>query len=166
MMLVKSDLSSHQLYANVNANNAFNICVASIGIGACLTVIIVVYRTPWAKVDNTKEFFSALDGIIIKHARVILVDDFSIPVATVFSSSLDILHRLSTEHSLSQLAVSPARGNSLINLVFLSRCTLWKVSSTIFRPSLHRIITPRSLLCCFCTMNTVGHLALELTTLC
>ena len=79
MILVRSDLSSRQLYTDVTANNAFNICVAFIGNGACLTVIIVVYRAPWAKFDDTKKFFSALDSIIIKHDRVILVGDFNIP---------------------------------------------------------------------------------------
>ena len=118
MILVRSDLSSRQLYA-VTVNNAFNICVTSICTGASLTVIIVVYGVPWAKVNDTKEFFSTLDSIIIKHARVILFDDCNIP-ATAPSSSLDILHRLSTELNLIQLAVSPTRGNSLLNLVFVS----------------------------------------------
>ena len=60
MILVKSDPSSHQLYADVTANNAFNISVASIGTGACLTVIIVVCRVPGLKSTTPKHFLALL----------------------------------------------------------------------------------------------------------
>ena len=128
MILARNDLSSRKLYADVTANNTFEICVAYIvtgayfGIVACLTVIIVVYKALWAKVDNSKKFLSALDIIIIKFTRVFLVGDFSNPV-TAPSFPLDKLHRLSTKYNLDQLVLladSPTRGNSLLYLVFVS----------------------------------------------
>ena len=77
MILVSKVLVSRQLTSDIFDNKAFNICAVSIGSGTNHTVIVCVNRPHWAKLSDTKDLCQALDNIVIKHERVIIVGDFN-----------------------------------------------------------------------------------------
>ena len=118
MMLVSKVLVSRQLTSDIYVNDAFNICAASIGSGTSHSVIVCVYRPPWAKLSDTKDLCQALDNIAIKHERVIIVGDFN--PKTCSAGALEMIQNLAEQHSLSQIARAQTRGSALLDLVYVS----------------------------------------------
>ena len=78
---------AHVLHNEVTVNNAFNVCVISIGKANCRATIAVVYRAPWANKNNTKNLLYYLSSLAPKSKRFIVVGDFNLPKINWFDSS-------------------------------------------------------------------------------
>ena len=128
MILIKDELSSHQISVNDDIDDAFNICAAEINIKSIKLLIVALYRAPWATLDNTKKMCDVLDTIIVSYDHVILAGDFNLPKLKWFNSVIVsdgsqegiLLGNLISEHNLLQLATQPTRDNALLDLIFVS----------------------------------------------
>ena len=78
---------AHVLHNEVTVNNAFNVCVISIGKANCRATIAAVYRAPWANKNDTKNLLSYLSSLAPKSKRFIVVGDFNLPKINWFDSS-------------------------------------------------------------------------------
>ena len=116
MIMVREELASRRLAAEVSPNDAYNICVVLISNGSQQALIMGVYRAPWATVADAMEFCDAIDSIIVKYKQIFVFDDFN-PVSC---TALEAIHNLVFEHSLSQIVSSPTRGNALFDLAYVS----------------------------------------------
>lgn len=77
MILVRSSLPSTQHTSNVHGNDAFNICAVSVGHSRATTLVIAVYRAPWASYSDTKLMCSMLDSTAKRRAaRLIVIGNF------------------------------------------------------------------------------------------
>ena len=54
---------AHVFHNEATVNNAFNVCVISIGKANCRATLAVVYRAPWANKNDTKNLLSYLSSL-------------------------------------------------------------------------------------------------------
>ena len=125
MIFVSSSIPSRQCANIVAANDSYNICAVSVGRRNSKTLIVVVYRAPWATVDDTENMCNQLEHIIIKHNKTVIVGDFNVPGAqwspgwTMISGPCGLLQQFACDHDLTQIARQPTRHSSLLDLVFV-----------------------------------------------
>ena len=126
MIFVSSSIPSRQCANIVAANDSYNICAVSVGRCNSKTLIVVVYRAPWATVDDTENMCNQLEHIIIKHNKTVIVGDFNVPGAqwspgsTMISGPCGLLQQFACDHDLTKIARQPTRHSSLLDLVFVS----------------------------------------------
>ena len=53
MILVRDNMMSRQISANITCNDAFNICSVDIRGSSLQLLVMVVYRAPWASIEDT-----------------------------------------------------------------------------------------------------------------
>ena len=93
-------------------------CAVVIGNGVNQTFVVTVYRAPWATVGDTNEMCNALDDLITKYKPIVMVGNFNLAFSSAGASTL--VHNVANVHGLSQIAGAPKRGNTLLDLVFVS----------------------------------------------
>ena len=108
-------------------NNAFNVCAASIGHGKFKTLLLPVYITSCASVNDVEAMCAVIDKLTSRFNNVIIAGDFNFPSMRwhnthTASDSPDerILWRLVSEHNFSQIITHPTRGTAILDLVCLS----------------------------------------------
>jgi hypothetical protein len=118
MVLVRDDLVSRQLLADITTNDAFNVCAVVLGAGANQTLIAGVYRAPWSVLSDIGELCDTLDDIILKSQRCIITGDFNL--ASCSPAAKEKLNNIIDVHSLCQIACLPTRGRAMLDLVYVS----------------------------------------------
>ena len=81
-------------------------------------LVVTAYRAPWATLVDTNEMCSALDDLITKYKRIVMVDDFNFASSSAGVSTM--VDNIANVHGLSQIARAPKRGNTLMDLLFVS----------------------------------------------
>ena len=66
-------------------------------------LVVTVYRAPWATLGDTNEMCSALDDLITKYKRIVMVDDFNFASCSAGVSSM--VHCISKQYSRIPLGV-------------------------------------------------------------
>ena len=118
------------LHNEVTVNNAFNVCVISIGKANCRATIAVVYRAPWANKNDTKNLLSYLSSLAPKSKRFIVVGDFNLPQINWFDSSdtaqdgmSNALQMFAQYECLKQIIDKLTRENFILDIALLSTCS-------------------------------------------
>ena len=125
MILICNKLQSRQISFSKTSNDAYNVCTVVVGRKESNLLIFSVYRAPSACVADTKDLCKLLDSILVQHKKIIITSDFNLPklysTAHTFTSGCEnIITQLALEHNLTQLARVPTRGDSLLDLIFIS----------------------------------------------
>ena len=125
MILISNILQSRQISFSKTSNDAYNVSAVVVGRKKSNLLILSVYRAPSACVVDTKDVCKLLDSILVQHKKIIITDDFNVPklysTDHTFTSGCDnIITQLALEHNLTQLARVPTRGDSLLDLIFIS----------------------------------------------
>jgi Reverse transcriptase (RNA-dependent DNA polymerase)/Endonuclease-reverse transcriptase len=119
MILVKHGLQARLISPVSTINDAFNICAVAVGAGSLQTLIITVYRAPWALTADNECLSTELDNLLLRHSKSIIVGDFNIPDQQS-TCGRHIINHIELEHSLHQLSILPTRGTAVLDLVLVS----------------------------------------------
>ena len=128
ILYIHNAISALQLSPATTTNDAFNVCAVLLGHQRFKTLVVIVYKTPWATCDDTKAICKQLDDLLHHHAdHIIVAGDFNLPHMhwPVAASSTDtsvelLLRRLVHEHYLTQLAQQPTRKSVILDLILVS----------------------------------------------
>ena len=125
MILISIMLQSRQISFSETSNDAYNLCAAVVGRKESKLLILSVYRAPSPCIADTKDLCKLLDSILVQHKKIIITSDFNEPklYSTDHTFTLgceNIITQLALEHNLTQLARVPTRGDSLLDLIFIS----------------------------------------------
>ena len=128
MVLADCSLPAIQLTPEITPNDAFNVCAISLGCQRTKSVIVVVYRAPWADYGDTKALLVHKENICARSTeQLIIVGDFNLPSMVCSndgpsgdSPTESLLRRFMSEHMLTQLAYEPTRQSALLDLIFVS----------------------------------------------
>ena len=63
MILVTDECFSKQVACDVTNNDAYNICAVVIGKGRTQTVVVCVYRAPWATLGDMEDMCQLIDSV-------------------------------------------------------------------------------------------------------
>ena len=118
-------LQPRQISFSKTSNDAYNVCAVVIGQRESKLLILSVYRAPSACVTNTKDLCKLLDSILVQHKKIIITSDFNVLKLystdhTFTSGCENIITQLALEHNLTQLARVLTRGDSFVDLIFIS----------------------------------------------
>ncbi len=119
MILVKHGLQARLISPVNTINDAFNICAVTVGAGLLQTLIIAVYRAPWALAADNECFSAELDNLLLRHRKSIIVGDFNIP-DQLSACGRHVINHVELEHNLHQLSTLPTRGAAVLDLVLVS----------------------------------------------
>ena len=123
MIFEDSNLHSQQLSAELTTNDAYNVCAIMVGEGSRRTTIAAVFKAFWALEGDTKELHQHPDQLCVKFYRIVIKGNFNMPgltAASTGSCNYKLVDCLVSVHSLQQLACVPTRGNSQLDLIFVS----------------------------------------------
>ena len=111
---IRNNLFAAPLSDNVTPNGAFNICAVTFGQGLGKTLLLAVYKAPWALANDVKSMCDVIDSLVSRFSRIVMAGDFNFPTmnwlnvrAAVDSADESFLRHLITEHSLSQIVTQP-----------------------------------------------------------
>ena len=124
---VRNNLFAVPFSDNVTPNGTFNICAVTFGQGLGKTLLLAVYKAPWASANDVESMCDVIDSLVSLFSRVVMAGDFNFPGmnwlnvrATADSVDERFLQHHITEHSLSQIVTQPTRERAILDLVFLS----------------------------------------------
>ena len=124
---VRNNLFEASLSDNVMPNGAFNICAVTFGQSHGKTLLLTVYKAPWASANNVESMYNVIDSLVSRLSRVVIAGDFNFPGmnwlnvgATADSADERFLQHLITENSLAQIITQPTRERAILDLIFLS----------------------------------------------
>ena len=124
---VRNNLFAAPLSDSVTPNGAFNIYAVTFGQGLGKTLLLAVYKAPWASANDVESMCDVIDSLVSRFSHIVIAGDFNFPGmnrlnvrATVDSADERFLRHLITEHSLSQIVTQPTRKRAILDLVFLS----------------------------------------------
>ena len=121
MILINEQLICRQVTSSATGNNAFNVCGVALGNGSKQVLVLCVYRAPWASAADTKALYKTLGGIAVKFKKIITLGDFNLPASKcAVDNEPELLRILVSEHGLRQIVSAPLRGESLLDLIFVS----------------------------------------------
>ena len=76
---IRNKLSAILLLGDITINNAFNVCVASIGQEKLNTLLLAVYKAPRASVNDVEAMCDVIDKLTYRFNIVIIAGDFNFP---------------------------------------------------------------------------------------
>ena len=116
------------VFEYVTDNNAYVICVVTVGNSLYGTIIVTIYRASWATYADTKTMCKKLDSLIRNFSHVKIAGDFNLlnmrwdeAREAANTSTEAIVWRFTIEHDLLQIAYEPSRNNALLDIFFVSK---------------------------------------------
>ena len=69
---VRNNLLAAPLSDNVTPNGIFNICAVTFGQGLGKTLLLAVYKVPWASANDVESMCDVIDSLVSRFSRVVM----------------------------------------------------------------------------------------------